>query len=113
MLGGEVNTFRYRTDLKHVFEVDVLAVHTVTSAFIPLLEKGELKKVVNISTAMGSITQAPTYKFTPTPAYKIAKAALNMLTVQWHLAKYDDGFSFIALQPGVSLSLPSRSLTVH
>ncbi|PVH93919.1 short-chain dehydrogenase-like protein [Periconia macrospinosa] len=88
------------TDLKHVFEVDVLSVHNVTTAFIPLLEKGKLKKVVNISTAMGSIVQAPKYKLTPTPAYKIAKAALNMLTVQWHLAKYEEGFSVITLQPG-------------
>ncbi|KAF2847820.1 short-chain dehydrogenase-like protein [Plenodomus tracheiphilus IPT5] len=88
------------TDLKHVFDVDVVAVHTVTSAFIPLLEKGQLKKVINISTAMGSIALSPTFKFTPVPAYKVAKAALNMLTVQWHLAKYDEGFSFISLQPG-------------
>ena len=34
--------------------------------------------------------------------YKITKAALNMLTVQWHLAKYDQGFTIFALQPGVS-----------
>ncbi|KAF2647375.1 short-chain dehydrogenase-like protein [Lophiostoma macrostomum CBS 122681] len=84
------------TDLKHVFEVNVLSVHNLTTAFIPLLEKGKLKRIINISTAMGSITQAPNYSLTPHPAYKIAKAALNMLTVQWHLAKYDDRFSFIA-----------------
>lgn len=93
--------------------MDVLAVHSVTSAFIPLLEKGNLKKVINISTAMGSITKAPTYKLTPTPAYKIAKAALNMLTVQWHLAKYDDGFSVIALQPGVSFPILSDISMVY
>ena len=105
--------------MKHVFDVDVVAVHNITTAFLPLLARGNLKKVVNVTTAMGSIAQAETYKMVndphpassvattnatilqiPTPAYKIAKAALNMLTVQWHLAKGDEGFTFLALQPG-------------
>jgi NAD(P)-dependent dehydrogenase (short-subunit alcohol dehydrogenase family) len=37
-----------------------------------------------------------------TPAYKISKAALNMLTVQYAQQYVDDGFTFLAISPGVS-----------
>lgn len=47
--------------------------------------------------------------FATAPAYKISKAALNALTVQYALSYQDEGFTFIALCPGVSsITLPSR-----
>lgn len=36
------------------------------------------------------------------PAYKISKAALNMLTVQYAQQYANDGFTFLAINPGVS-----------
>lgn len=42
------------------------------------------------------------YKQQPTPAYKISKAALNMLTVQYALDLQDAGFTVLAICPGVS-----------
>lgn len=52
------------------------------------------------------------FMFQPTPAYKVAKAALNMLTVQYaHELKSED-FTVIAVCPGVSsLSLLLRPVT--
>ena len=50
---------------------------------------------------MGSI--ALTGKFSlPSPAYKISKVALNMLTMQYALAFAKKGFTFVALCLGVS-----------
>lgn len=37
-----------RTDLDDTFKINVTGVHYVTSAFISLLEKGNLKKVINM-----------------------------------------------------------------
>ncbi|KAL1638693.1 hypothetical protein SLS58_008725 [Diplodia intermedia] len=88
------------TDLDETFKINVTGVHYVTSAFIPLLEKGQLKKVVNISTTLGSIGSAATYASMPVPSYKISKAALNMLTVQYAFSFADKGFTFVALSPG-------------
>lgn len=48
--------------------------------------------------------------FSATPAYKISKAALNALTVQYALSYQDEGFTFVALCPGVSF-LPWLSIT--
>ena len=38
----------------------------------------------------------------PTPAYKITKAALSMLTVQYALSLKSEGFVVVAMSPGVS-----------
>ncbi|ROV97503.1 hypothetical protein VPNG_08734 [Cytospora leucostoma] len=87
-------------NLQESFAVNVLGVHWVTRAFLPLLQKGTLKKVANISTTFGSISLAPKSVGFPAPAYKISKAALNALTVQYALDYEKEGFTFIALCPG-------------
>ncbi|KAF2496703.1 putative short chain oxidoreductase [Lophium mytilinum] len=87
-------------NLSSTFSTNVLSVHLVTSAFIPLLQKGTEKKVFNVSTTLGSIAHAATYRQMPAPAYAVTKAALNMLTVQYSLGYEDQGFTFIALTPG-------------
>lgn len=54
-------------------------------------------------------------KFQPTPAYKVSKAAVNMLTVQWAESLENDGFTVLAICPGVGfqvLLVPSHTLTV-
>ncbi|KAK5047875.1 hypothetical protein LTR84_006063 [Exophiala bonariae] len=88
------------TDLRETFEVNVEAVHNTTVALLPLVQKSKLKKVINISTTMGSMALAANYKFAPTPAYKITKAALNMLTVQYAQDFAQQGVTFLAVSPG-------------
>jgi NAD(P)-dependent dehydrogenase (short-subunit alcohol dehydrogenase family) len=63
------------------------------------------------STTFGSINMAPTYKAVPAPAYKVSKAALNMLTVQYAQSFVDDGFTIVAVSPGVSISIQYPSTT--
>ncbi|KAF3482005.1 short chain oxidoreductase [Arthroderma uncinatum] len=88
------------SDLNSTFNSNVTSAHLVTSAFLPLLKKGALKKVANISTTLGSMGMAPTFKPFPVPAYKVSKAALNMLTVQYAQTFADEGFTFAAISPG-------------
>lgn len=45
---------------------------------------------------------AESFKNLPAPAYKITKAALNMLTVQYSFGLADEGFTVVAVSPGVS-----------
>jgi NAD(P)-dependent dehydrogenase (short-subunit alcohol dehydrogenase family) len=54
---------------------------------------------------MGSITWASKYKMAPTQAYKVSKAALNMLSAQYALDHADAGFTFLCVSPGVNTSL--------
>ncbi|EXJ75459.1 uncharacterized protein A1O5_02155 [Cladophialophora psammophila CBS 110553] len=87
-------------NLRYAFEVNVEAVHETTAALLPLLKKGAGKQVVNISTTVGSISQAEGFAQAPFPAYKVSKAALNMLTVQYALEYGKEGFTFYVISPG-------------
>jgi len=87
-------------DLMESVQVNVLGVHWVTRAFLPLLQRGVKKQVANISTTFGSIGLAGEWKNAPLPAYKISKAAMNALTVQYALEYEEKGFTFVALCPG-------------
>ncbi|KAH8828645.1 short-chain dehydrogenase-like protein [Flagelloscypha sp. PMI_526] len=87
-------------NLEETFRVNVIGTHIVTTEFLPLLKKGKGKKIINISSPVGSLTIAPHLTMFQTPAYKISKAALNMLTVQWANDFGKEGFSVFALSPG-------------
>lgn len=45
---------------------------------------------------------AKTYETQPCFAYKISKAALNMMNVQYAQQYAEEGFTFLAVSPGVS-----------
>ncbi|KFZ03071.1 hypothetical protein V502_11249, partial [Pseudogymnoascus sp. VKM F-4520 (FW-2644)] len=53
-----------------------------------------------IASTMGSLTLAEPFSVYPLPAYKISKAALNALTVQWAYALSSEGFVVSAINPG-------------
>lgn len=46
------------------------------------------------------MTRVRAYSFSPTQAYKITKAAMNMLTAQWAMALESEGFTVLAITPG-------------
>ncbi|EXJ95963.1 hypothetical protein A1O1_01088 [Capronia coronata CBS 617.96] len=87
-------------DLMSTLDVNVNGPQRVTTAFLPLLRKGSRKLVVNVSSTVGSLTLAKYIAMLPTPAYKISKTALNMLTLQWAFQYEKEGFTFMAISPG-------------
>lgn len=52
------------------------------------------------------MAMADAFRPLPSPAYKISKAALNMLTVQYAQQYAADGFTFLAISPGVGEAFP-------
>ncbi|TGO61704.1 hypothetical protein BCON_0025g00310 [Botryotinia convoluta] len=105
-------------DLDSVLNPNVTSAHIVTSTFLPRLERGAQEKVINMlvanifyarnqiltmelkSSSGGSIEQSPVYSTMAIPAYKVSKAALNMLTVQYAQSYAEEGFTFLAVNPG-------------
>jgi len=96
-------------DLAYVFQTNVIGVHLVTQAILPLLEaakKGDVKdgkydtkstdvpKVINVSSTMASIANNKG----GSTAYRVSKTALNMLTSCWHLD--NPGIAHIPIHPG-------------
>ncbi len=72
-------------NLRATFETNLFAVFALTKAMLPLLQKSEAARVVNVSSILGSVSLqatkgSPTYS-TKLFAYNASKAGLNMLTI--------------------------------
>jgi NAD(P)-dependent dehydrogenase (short-subunit alcohol dehydrogenase family) len=88
------------TDLASTFDINVVGPHNVSATFLPLLRKGSKKQIINVSSTVGSISLQSFLKHLKTPAYKVSKAALNMLTVQYAQDYADEGFTVVTISPG-------------
>ena len=87
-----------------VFETNVFGVAGVTQAFIDLLKQSPQPRIVNVSTAMASLTQYAdldnenfAYRF---PVYQSSKTALNMYTINLAYELRDTTFKVNAVCPG-------------
>ncbi|CAK1363355.1 unnamed protein product [Cercospora beticola] len=85
-------------DLREILNTNLVSAQVVTAAFLPLLESGNEKKVINISSTLGSISYASRHANTPSHAYKVTKAGMNMLTALYALDHKE--FTFLAVSPG-------------
>jgi NAD(P)-dependent dehydrogenase (short-subunit alcohol dehydrogenase family) len=88
--------------MRQTFETNVFGTVRVTHAFLLLLQRSAAPVVVNVSSALGSLTSAtnpatPTYAY-PGVAYPASKAAVNMITVQF--AKAFPKMRINAVEPG-------------
>lgn len=87
-IGGNTSVTIAEKDLRETFETNFFAVIAVTNAFLPLLEKSDAGRIVNVSSILGSLTLhategSPIYE-AKALAYDASKTALNAYTV--HLA---------------------------
>ncbi len=74
--------------VRTVFDTNYFGVMRVTNAMLPLLLRSPAPRIVNMSSAVGSLTQAsdpdgPLADLPPSAAYVPSKTALNSLTVQY------------------------------
>jgi NAD(P)-dependent dehydrogenase (short-subunit alcohol dehydrogenase family) len=72
--------------VRRVIEINFLGSLAVTQAMLPLLDKADAARIVNVSSGLGSLALNgdPDWQFAPVKflGYNASKAALNMLTVQ-------------------------------
>lgn len=84
-------------DLMPFFEVNTVGPLRVSKALMPHLRAAESRKVVNITSRMGSIDDngsGGAYE------YRASKAALNMVTRSMAIDLEGDGFICVVLHPG-------------
>ena len=87
-------------DLGHfreAFETNVIGTARVTRAFVPLLERAQRPRVVNISSGAGSISDKTDHAYY---AYSTSKAALNMLTRAMASELKSRNICIVAMTPG-------------
>jgi NAD(P)-dependent dehydrogenase (short-subunit alcohol dehydrogenase family) len=84
-------------NLERAYRVNAVGPLRVTAAFLPLLQKGSGKRVVNITSLMGSIEDngsGGSY------SYRMSKAALNIATKNLAIELGDEGFVVVVMHPG-------------
>ena len=83
--------------LEKVMDVNAFGPLRVVQQFLPMMRKGQLKRIINISSEAGSISNCERESWFP---YCMSKAALNMQThiLNNYLAK--EGFRVMAIHPG-------------
>jgi NAD(P)-dependent dehydrogenase (short-subunit alcohol dehydrogenase family) len=91
--------------LQQTFETNVFGVFRVTKALLPLLKKSQHGRIVNISSALGSLTRNAQPNSTLAVrnillAYSSSKAALNMITVQFANELKSAGIKVNSANPG-------------
>lgn len=70
-------------DVRNVYEVNVFSVVRITNAFLPLLMRADLPRIVNVTSKRGSIGEEGAWVGQPSMAYSSSKTALNALTVHY------------------------------
>lgn len=104
--GGMSQAARTATleQLRTVFETNLFGVIGVTQAFLDLLEQSPEPRIVNVSTAMASLTSYADldnrnfdYRF---PVYQSSKTALNMYTINLAHELRETAFKVNAVCPG-------------
>ncbi|HEY7486021.1 MAG TPA: SDR family oxidoreductase [Streptosporangiaceae bacterium] len=70
-------------DIKNVYEVNVFAIVRMMNAFLPLLDKADAPRVVNVTSKRGSLGEEGAWAGQPSLSYSSSKTALNALTVHY------------------------------
>ena len=100
--GGTAAADVTAADVQRVYATNVYGLVRVTHAFLPLLQASAAPVIVNVSSGLGSfgvMTDSGRWESQyPTLAYGSAKAAVNMLTVQY--AKTLPQLKINAVDPG-------------
>lgn len=84
-------------DIARALSVNAIGPLRVTRALLPLLRKGNEKRVLHITSLMGSIADNSSGS---SYAYRMSKAALNMAAKNLSIELGRDGIFSIAIHPG-------------
>jgi NAD(P)-dependent dehydrogenase (short-subunit alcohol dehydrogenase family) len=89
---------------RKTFDTNVFGLIAVTQGFLPLLEKSDAGRIVNLSSILGSLTlhsdpKSPIYNF-KVAAYNVSKTAVNAWTVQLAYELRDSKIKVNAAHPG-------------
>lgn len=85
-----------RKEMEMCFAVNTMGPIFVTQALLPNLEKGEAKKIINMSTRSSIISRARGGAW----GYRVSKAGLNMVTSTLHGELHKKGFIVASVAPG-------------
>ncbi|EON68301.1 hypothetical protein W97_07559 [Coniosporium apollinis CBS 100218] len=101
---GRVDESSRREEMMRVVETNAVSAWCVTEEFAPLLKKSEAPRVVMMTSGLGSLGMtldpARAYYGLDAPAYKVSKAAMNMVAAVEAVKYAKDGIKVNVVCPG-------------
>jgi NAD(P)-dependent dehydrogenase (short-subunit alcohol dehydrogenase family) len=91
---------RLTTELMDMFNTNVVGNIHLINLFMPLILKGNLKKVIAITSGMADTSLVVKHNIYEGAPYSISKAALNMAVAKFQAEYEKDGVLFMAVCPG-------------
>ncbi|GAB1319905.1 Short chain dehydrogenase [Madurella fahalii] len=87
--------------MRDLFEINVIGNVHLFNLFLPLILKGQTKKVITISTGLADLEFTNKYDVTPGSLYSASKAAMNMIVAKYSAQYKKDGVLFLSISPGM------------
>jgi len=89
-------------ELMSVLQTNVVGTLTVTQTFLPLLDKGCTRVVMNLSSQLGSIDKCWGIqgRYGGVGSYRMSRAANNMMMRCFGGELREEGYTFVAMSPG-------------
>lgn len=89
-------------DLLESFKANVVGASHVISAFLPIVRKSDIKKIVVTSSGMADEVLVAEHSIAVGAPYAVSKSAVNMLTAKYHAAVgKSEGILVFAMCPGL------------
>jgi len=88
-------------DFNAQWATNVLGPILTTNAFLPLLKKGSIKKVMTLGSGLGDPGLVMPSGWYGSTAYCTTKCALEMVNKKYAVKFKDEGFVFLLISPGV------------
>jgi len=96
------------------YDINVNGVIKTITAFLPLLKKSEIKKVISITTGLADLDFTVKYGLGTAGPYAVSKAALNMLNAKYHVVYgKSEGITFLAVSPGLVATAENKTYTAE
>lgn len=94
------------------FNANVIGVAITTNAFIPLIRKGQMKKVITMSTGMADADLITKFEVANASSYAVSKAGTNMLVAKYHASLgTSENILFLAISPGFVDTSEGKQMT--
>jgi NAD(P)-dependent dehydrogenase (short-subunit alcohol dehydrogenase family) len=90
-----------RREMMTSLDVNVVGVIYSINAFLPLVHKSAIKKVVAITTGLADTDSTIKTGISNYVVYSSMKAALNLIIARYSVELRDEGIVFLALSPGI------------
>jgi len=101
LANGDISQEALVQEVKDNFETNTISAILTHNAFLPLLRKGKHKKIIDISSAIGDTEFTKITEFEYFAPYGISKAALNFVVQKYAVELSPEGFTVLAISPGL------------